>query len=96
MTSDSDELQQLRDNLRLRRELAAEVARAKQGGGMAYRLGLLLYWICLVLAGGWAAVSPWLVTTSFAGDIGQWSVAVGPAMLLYGLGRALRYLLSGE
>jgi hypothetical protein len=38
MISDSDDLeQQLRENLKLRRELAAEVAKAK-GGGIAYRL----------------------------------------------------------
>jgi hypothetical protein len=67
MTSDSDDLEEaLRQNLKLRRELADEVAKAKQPGGIAYRLGWVLYWICLVLAGGWAAVTFWLITTSFA------------------------------
>jgi hypothetical protein len=62
MTSDSDDLeQQLRENLKLRAELGAKVANAKQGGGMAYRLGWVLYWICLMLAGGWAAISLWLI-----------------------------------
>jgi hypothetical protein len=51
MTSDSDDLeQQLRQNLKLRAELGAKVAKAKQGGGFAYRLGWVLYWICLLLA----------------------------------------------
>jgi len=98
MTSDSDDLeQQLRENLKLRAELGAKVAKAKQG--MAYRLGWALYWTCLLLAGGWAAVTLWLITESFAVEdirLGQWSVAAGPPLLLYGLGRALRYVLSSE
>lgn len=36
----------------LRSELVAEVAKAKQGGGIAYRLGWVLYWIFLALAAG--------------------------------------------
>jgi len=57
MTSDSDDLeQQLRQNLKLRRELRAEVAKAaKQGGGFAYRLGWVLYWTSLVCIGFWCA-----------------------------------------
>ena len=52
MASDSDELeQQLRENLKLRRELAAELAKAKgtktASGGTAYRLGWVLYWACV-------------------------------------------------
>ena len=57
MTSDTDDLEQhLRENLELRRELAAEVAKAKaasQRGGIAYRLGWVLYWACIVLIGVW-------------------------------------------
>jgi hypothetical protein len=45
MTTDSDDLEQaLQENLRLRRELAAKVAKeeaASQRGSMAYRLGLV-------------------------------------------------------
>jgi hypothetical protein len=49
MASDSDDLEhQLQENLKLRRELAAEVAKANQGGGIAF------YWICLALAAGLA------------------------------------------
>jgi hypothetical protein len=37
MASDSDDLEhQLQENLKLRRELAAEVAKANQGGGIAF------------------------------------------------------------
>ena len=54
MTTDSDDLEAaLRENLKLRRELATNVAKAEaavQRGGMAYRLGWILYWTCLVFA----------------------------------------------
>ena len=47
MTSGNDDLEDaLRQNLKIRRELAAKVAKAK-GGGITYRLGWVLYWICL-------------------------------------------------
>jgi hypothetical protein len=46
MTSDRDDLEEaLQENLKLRRELAADVAKAKeisQSGGIAYRLLVLL------------------------------------------------------
>jgi hypothetical protein len=55
MTSDSDDLeQQLRENLMLRRELAAEVAKAKDSSTSQqvrrgfYRLGILLAAVLLV------------------------------------------------
>jgi hypothetical protein len=41
MTSDSDLEEALQENLKLRRELAAQVAKAKRGG-IAYRLGWVL------------------------------------------------------
>ncbi len=57
MTSDSDGLEEaVRENLKLRRELAAEVAKAKgasQRGGV-YQLGWVLYWACLIVAAVWA------------------------------------------
>jgi hypothetical protein len=75
---------------------------AKQGGGIAYRLGWVLYWACLVLAGMWAAFLIWLlmVESSTFDEVRQSpSLAVFatlPALLLYGVGRAFRYVLSGE
>jgi hypothetical protein len=108
MTSDSDDLdQQLRQNLKLRRELADAVAKAKQGGGMASRLGWVLYWTCLALAAVWVLWSLLLVSDSNGGVLG-WAADViprnpfgfllwfSPALALYGLGRAFRYVLSGE
>jgi len=63
MTSGNDDLEQeLRRNLKLRRELGAQAAKgkaalsAKQDGGFAYRLGWVLYWVCLALSLGWAAI----------------------------------------
>ena len=55
MTSDSDDLeQQLRENSKLRRDLAAEVAKAKDGKqARCVRLGWVLYWACIVLIGVW-------------------------------------------
>jgi hypothetical protein len=104
MTSDSDDLeQQLQQNLKLRRELGAEVAKAKKRGGMAYRLGWVLYWACLMLIGLYGAY--WLMVTRDASwegiisDLSDWSVVFAvalPAVALYGLGRAFRYVLSGD
>ena len=102
-TSDSDDLErQLRQNLELRRELVAEVAKAdsstKQGGGMSYRLGWVLYWICLGLAVFWVVVWVLRFFTDFAPLplVLHLLVFWLPALLLYGLGRAFRYVLSGE
>ena len=103
MTTDSDDLeQQLRENLELRRQLAGEVAKAK-GSGIAYRLGWVLYWVCLALIGLYGVF--WLVVLQDAsweaiiGDLKDWTVVLGlalPVVGLYALGRAFRYLLSGE
>jgi len=91
MTSDSDDLEQeLRENLKLRRELWAEVAKAK---GIAYRLGWVLYWIALVLA---LASGLYLLVSMAGAGILSLIAAWISALALYGLGRAFRYVLSGE
>ena len=102
MTSGSDDLEQeLRRNLRLRRELGAEAAKGKaalnanQRGGVAYRLGWVLYWACLGLIGLYAVF--WLVVLRDASW--DWTTVLGlalPVVGLYALGRAFRYVLSGE
>jgi hypothetical protein len=107
MTSDSDDLEQaLQENLKLRRELAANVTAPKAASkreGMAYRLGWVLYWTCLALIGLYATF--WLVVlqdasgTAIIDDLKDWSTILGlglPVVGLYGLGRAFRYVLSGE
>ena len=107
MTSDSDDLEEaLRQNLKLRRELVAEVAKAK-GRGIVYRLGWVLYWASLVLAGGWVfGMIALLASTKdtipeMLGEVVREPLAFliwlgHPAIALYGLGRAFRYVLSGE
>ena len=70
---------------------------------MGYRLGWTLHWVCLVLitmyALFWLAVlqgSTWQVIRS---DLSDWTVLLAvssPVIVLYGLGRAFRYVLSGE
>jgi hypothetical protein len=100
MTSDSDDLEQeLRRNLELRHELGAvaEGQAPKQDRGIAYRLGWVLYWACLaVIALYWA----WWAVRLIGTDWNDWTFFPGllgvPALLLYGLGRAFRYVLSGQ
>ena len=57
MISYSEDLEQaLRENLKLRRELVANMTKAEtasQRGGMAYRLGWVLSWTCIALAVCW-------------------------------------------
>jgi hypothetical protein len=55
------------------------------GGGVAYRLGWVLYWACLARDGQIRA-SLWF-------SIGR---LVIPSLLIYGLGRLIRWVLSGE
>jgi hypothetical protein len=74
---------------------------------MASRLGWVLYWTCLALAAVWVLWSLLLVSDSNGGVLG-WAADViprnpfgfllwfSPALALYGLGRAFRYVLSGE
>jgi hypothetical protein len=65
---------------------------------LAYRLGWFLYWVCIVLAGAWALAM--LTLVSFAPDFWHiliyWLMVGIPALALYGLGRGLRYVLSGD
>jgi hypothetical protein len=102
MTLEIDDLgKALQENLKLRRELAANVTKAEatsqRGGGIVYRLGWVLYWTCLAIIGLWVAWMAALVAGGSTPD--AWDVVlVGalPLLLLYGLGRAFRYVLSGE
>ncbi len=105
MTPDSDDLEQaLQQNLEIRRELGADIGKvdgiqpAKQGGGIVYRLGWVLYWACLALTGLWIAVWVGRFFTDFAPLPFLLQVLIFwlPALILYGLGRAFRYVLSGE
>jgi hypothetical protein len=69
---------------------------------MAYRLGWVLYWVCLLLivlyfAWWWLQ----LRDASWESIVDDLSVSVVPPLVLpavglYGIGRALRYVLSNE
>ena len=69
---------------------------------MAARLGWVLYWACLVLAGMWAVFFLWWATVDpgVVEDIRQSPylafLVAAPSLLLYGLGRAIRYVLAGD
>jgi hypothetical protein len=71
---------------------------------MAYQLGWVLYLSCLALALGWALFFGFVVAVeSEAGlvaairkDPTMIAVVGIPALVLYGVGRALRYVLSNE
>src|SRR5262245_12215198 len=101
--SDKDELDQaLQENLKLRHELGEKIAKAKHVGGRTYRLGLVLYWTCLALA----ALSALIAVAALLTELGVISQSAFPpdhmlggtlaAMILYGVGRAFRYVLSWE
>jgi hypothetical protein len=91
----------IRENVQLRRELAGEVAKAERTRvpvGMAYRLGWVLYWACLGLAVFWLAVWVGRFFTGFGPLplLFHVSLFLLPTVVLYGLGHALGYVLSGE
>jgi hypothetical protein len=129
MTSDSDDLEeqlrenlklrrelgdleeQLQQNLKLRRELGAKIAKARDRNAKD-RLGWVLYWTLLAIAGIWVFISLWMLLGGFFGlpsagvehaievfmrnPLGQLAFMGIPALMLYSLGRAIRYVLSGE
>jgi hypothetical protein len=111
MASDSDDLEKaLQQNLQIRRELGTEIGKvdgiqpAKQDRGMVCRLGWVLYWACLALIGGWLLFLLLLnnfdlakLLTEMRTDLANALLLLFiPIIILYGLGRAFRYVLSGE
>jgi hypothetical protein len=96
----SNELDEaLRENLRLRQELAANVVKAdaatQRDGSAAYRMGWVVHWTCLALALVAALVSVAAYTSPDQSN-DQFLGAAVTAFVLYGLGRAFRYVLSGQ
>ena len=70
---------------------------------MGYRLGCTLYWVCLVLialyAMFWLAVLQGSSLEVIRSELSDWTTVLAvssPVLALYGLGRAFRYVLSGE
>ena len=71
---------------------------------MAYQLGWVLYFSCLAIALGWALFFGFVVAVesevglvaAIRKDPMMLAVAGIPALVLYGVGRAFRYVLSKE
>jgi Sec-independent protein translocase protein TatA len=98
--------EQLQQNLKLRRELLTTVAKARDRNAKD-RWGWALYWILVALAGIWVFVSLWMLHGQSSGvehaikvfmqnPFGQLSLVGIPALMLYSLGRAIRYALSRQ
>ena len=74
--------------------------------GVAYRLGWGLYWVCVGVGLAWVTFwvlvlmglqSDELLTWRQDGTLGLLSfILVLPPVVAYGLGRFVRYVLSGE
>ena len=101
-----NELGALRRELKQRRERGAKVTDAeytpsKSARGIAYGFGQGLYLACLTLGLTWIAGYSYLVINSTTGSSqlltpAGFAVIIVPALLLSGIGRDLRYLLSGK
>jgi hypothetical protein len=98
--------EQLQQNLKLRRELLTTVAKARDKNAKD-RWGWALYWILVALAGIWVFICLWMLHGQSSGvehaielfmrnPLGQLAFMGIPALLLYSLGRAIRYALSRE
>ena len=103
--------EQLEQNLKLRRELLAKIAKASDRKAKD-RLGWTLHWILLALAGIWVFIWLWmlhggrfdlpsagveLAIEVFRRNPLKHLAFMGiPALLLYSLGRAIRYALARE
>ena len=109
MTSDSDDLeQQLRENLKLRRELADEVAKAKGSERLSrgsHRLGLLLAAILFVI-GLAAVVADAVHLRLWEAKLSDLPVVIGGVLIgllglslaclaVYGLVRAIGWVIGG-
>jgi hypothetical protein len=90
--------EELRQNLKLRRELAVEIGNVRVPKLGMHRLGWTLYWICLTLAAVWILMSLQLIPNDYWSEMGLVRIAIwfSPVLLLYGAGRALREILSYE
>lgn len=112
MTPDSDDLeQQLQQNLKLRRGLVAEVTKVRDRNAKD-RLGWVLYWTFVALAGVWFLLWLWMLHGGVFGlertgveqaievfrrnPLGQLAFMGIPVIMFYSFGRAIRYVLSGE
>ena len=98
--------EQFEQNLKLRRELLTTVAKARDKNAKD-RWGWALYWLLVALAGVWVFICLWILLRQSSGfghavevfmqnPLEQLALMSIPALMLYSLGRAIRYALSKE
>lgn len=64
---------------------------------MSERLGYVLYWFACIVALAWAALAYYGISTMKPPDWSMFAIAgILPAMIVWGIGRAVRYVLSGR
>ena len=96
----SSDLDELRGQLRLRRELGARIAKSmevspKKSNKIAFRSGQALYWTSLAMAGT-SAFLLLRLTGEWHFDYRTLVAASLSAFIFYGLGRDFLYTLSGR
>ena len=112
MPSEPDDLEQaLQENLKIRRKLARKTWEVRERNAKD-RVGWALYYLSLSFAGLWILLWLWMLYGGFSeaqsrgiehairlfmqNPLRQLPFMGTPVLLLYSLGRAIRYALSGE
>ena len=112
MTSEPDDLEKaLQENLKIRRKLARKTWEVRERNAKD-RVGWAFYYTSLALAGLWILLWLWMLYGGFSeaqsrgvehatrlfmqNPLGQLAFMGVPVLLLYSLGRNIRYALSGE
>jgi len=112
MSSERDDLEQvLQENLKLRRKLGRKTWEVRERNAKD-RVGWAFYCMSLALAGLWILLWLWMLYNGFSeaqsrgvehairlfmqNPLKQLAFMGIPVLLLYSLGRSIRYALSGE
>ena len=112
MSSERDDLEQvLQENLKLRRRLGRQTWGVRERNAKD-RVGWAFYYMSLALAGLWSLLWLWMLYGGFSeaqsrgiehaigvfmqNPLRQLAFMGIPVLLLYSLGRAIRFALSGE
>ena len=111
MSSERDDLEQaLQENLKLRGKLGRQTWGVRERNAKD-RVGWALHYASLALAGLWILLWLWMLYDGFSeqsrgaehaiklfmqNPLGQLAFMGIPVLLLYSLGRSIRYALSGE
>jgi hypothetical protein len=106
MTSDNTDLEkELQQNLQIRRELRAELAKVDRIGAarlLAARLGNVFFWLACVLAALVLLIGGWVIYNVHPeSDVGKqplfyFGIIAVAAIVIWLLGRGLRYVLVGR